>query len=677
MIIEVGMLVRVDGDEYEVVATNSATVRLRERNGHNVITYGVGELSRLPELEIGGVDPSAKVAAAVARLAVLPEEARDGAMFWYRHLTELLTGSAPDGGGPPNPRYDVSLPKSDRVASKSAELRELGAAASVAAVWRKLRAFDRDGIVGLVDQRTLRTSTATGRVDSRVVEVVVECIAAEEQGSTGTRSRLIHRAKTLIQQRFSTEDVPLPSDATWYRLLDNLSHGKHTFGAATTRRSLANRPDRAMESMKATRPGEQVQIDSTPLDILVLFENGKPYKADLTIMLDVATRSIMSAVLRPVASKSIDISVALAHTLVPELSRPGGLVGFDIKNTGLGSRKLMPVAERTQFLNDRPYIVPETITTDRGRTFLSENFVRSCEIFGIGLNTSAPYTPTDKAMVERTFRSINTLFCQYAVGYTGGSVANRGRSIDTDQVWPLVAIQELLNEWVAAIWQNRRHDGLRDPLNPAHTLTPNEIFQALQAVYPQVHVPFSPDVYIGMLDVQWRTIQAQGVTIGNRTYDAPELQSLRHSRSGLNARDGKWEVRVDPYNIHFVWLRASTEWIQLRWVNAPVVGAMSQDVWKLARNKAIEANRGARASEADVTLHAADLLNRVGDISTASERALARNTTALAQTGTDTAEPMAKPVAMEPANTPAAPIRRLSAAPITPFDPNEDMEGLL
>jgi hypothetical protein len=36
-----------------------------------------------------------------------------------------------------------------------------------------------------------------------------------------------------------------------------------------------------------------------------------------------------------------------------------------------------------------------------------------------------PYTPTDKGVVERTFASINSLFCQYVNGYVGSSVAMR------------------------------------------------------------------------------------------------------------------------------------------------------------------------------------------------------------------------------------------------------------
>ena len=52
-------------------------------------------------------------------------------------------------------------------------------------------------------------------------------------------------------------------------------------------------------SLPAAAPGEVVQIDSTPLDVLVLLDNGVPGRVELTGMIDVATRVVPAAVLRP------------------------------------------------------------------------------------------------------------------------------------------------------------------------------------------------------------------------------------------------------------------------------------------------------------------------------------------------------------------------------------------
>ena len=65
-----------------------------------------------------------------------------------------------------------------------------------------------------------------------------------------------------------------------------------------------------------------MQIDSTPLDVLVRLDDGVTGRVDLTGMIDVATRTVTAAVLRP-TTKSVDASVLLARTVTPEPMRPG------------------------------------------------------------------------------------------------------------------------------------------------------------------------------------------------------------------------------------------------------------------------------------------------------------------------------------------------------------------
>ena len=69
-------------------------------------------------------------------------------------------------------------------------------------------------------------------------------------------------------------------------------------------------------------PGELMQIDSTPLDVLVLLDDGVHGRVELTGMIDVATRTVTAAVLRP-STRSVDASVLLARTVTPEPMRPG------------------------------------------------------------------------------------------------------------------------------------------------------------------------------------------------------------------------------------------------------------------------------------------------------------------------------------------------------------------
>ena len=93
--------------------------------------------------------------------------------------------------------------------------------------------------------------------------------------------------------------------------------------------------------MTAARPGEWTQIDSTPLDVRVVHEDGTVDRVELTGLVDQATRTIAAAVLRP-TTKAVDAALLLARALTPEPMRqslpssagavplPGALAGEDI-----------------------------------------------------------------------------------------------------------------------------------------------------------------------------------------------------------------------------------------------------------------------------------------------------------------------------------------------------------
>ena len=59
-----------------------------------------------------------------------------------------------------------------------------------------------------------------------------------------------------------------------------------------------------------------------------------------------------------------------------------------------------------------------------------------------------------KAIVEATFAAINTLFCQHVASYTGPNPTRRGA--DVSGAWTLTELQDLLDEWLLALFTDRR-----------------------------------------------------------------------------------------------------------------------------------------------------------------------------------------------------------------------------
>jgi putative transposase len=170
---------------------------------------------------------------------------------------------------------------------------------------------------------------------------------------------------------------------------------------------------------------------------------------------------------------------------------------------------------------------------------------------------------------------VDTLFAQYVAGYVGNSVENRGRNADQAAAWSIVELQDLLDEWVVSTWQNRPHDGLRDPLAPGAPLTPNEKYAAL-------------------------------VSAALR----------RHARqpSGVAAKKNRWEIHYDPYDVSRIWVRNHRDggWMEATWTHlktGPV--PFGELAWEHAQR--MLAQRGInRATEAQIAAAASDLLDRAG-----------------------------------------------------------------
>jgi len=66
-----------------------------------------------------------------------------------------------------------------------------------------------------------------------------------------------------------------------------------------------------------------------------------------------------------------------------------------------------------------------------------------------------------KPHIERMLGSVATMFAQYVSGYTGRSAEYRGRGTEKNAVWSLPGLQDLLDQWIIAEWQNRPHDRTR------------------------------------------------------------------------------------------------------------------------------------------------------------------------------------------------------------------------
>lgn len=498
--LRVGDRVRFDGATYSVVVLAGTTVRLASESGMASVVL-LAHLLAAVDFELLDAAPMPALPP-FGLLDGLPEPVVARARAWERHVVEVETGLPPDAppGATPRPEYDPqrrSLP--EREAAKAVELSAAGQVTSLRTVQRMRHRYHMQGLWGLAGQRATRQAKPFGNADPRLVDAIAAQLELETDQSTGTRDRLRRRVEDALAAQHGPGVVPLPSKATFNRLVAVLAAGRHTFGSARTRRSLANRPERPFSVTVAARPGEQVPLDSTPLDIMAVYDDGVVGRVELTMAVDVATRTICTGLLRPVDTKAVDAVLLLARMLVPEPIRPGWPEALSMTHSAIPYPRLLGLDARLAHTAAKPVIVPDTVVVDRDRVFMSEAFLAACRTLGISVQPARPRTPTDKSIVERTFESINTLFCQHVRGYTGGNVTLRGADVEAQAVWSVPQLQELFDEWVLAGWQHRPHDGLRHPNLPGRALSPNEAYAALVARAGYVPVALTGEDYLELL----------------------------------------------------------------------------------------------------------------------------------------------------------------------------------
>ncbi|MYV91001.1 hypothetical protein GT350_12270, partial [Streptomyces sp. SID1034] len=321
LVVRPGDRVRFDGQVQTVSGLSGMLVRLVDAAG-GTSTMHLPTLMMSPGFEVLGAGSRSVIPAGL--LDHVPAAQAEEVLWWHRHMVELRTGLPPDApqGAMARPEYDpVTRTLAEREASKAAELSaELGRPVSAHTVrWRRRRHQER-GIAGMVDGRHAPRRPVHGGLRPEVVDELQQLMSQATDGSTRTVSYYFERVSKTVKDKYGQEAVPKRS--AFYRMFQRLERGRHTTRSARTRRSLGNQPDGAFGRVTVCRPGELMEIDSTAFDVLVRLDQGVVGRVEMTGLIDVATRTVSAAVLRP-TTKSVDAALLLARSVTPAPMRPG------------------------------------------------------------------------------------------------------------------------------------------------------------------------------------------------------------------------------------------------------------------------------------------------------------------------------------------------------------------
>lgn len=590
-----GLPIAYDGEQFTVAEIEGRRILLQQTGVVGAPKLRQVDISALlahPTTEILVPAPAEEAAAPAAVLGGLTDDEDDELTQKVRHVQEVLTGYRLGDAvlaldGEPREDYAPGTPMLHRYAAKAAEL---GVGESTLRRW--ITAFRTAGPAGLVHDRPARS--VVERADARWVEMARAVLDKRVKASRPVRNLILAEIAERLAEEYGKGTVPLPGRTTGYELLKQLSKGTNAFeGSTKGKRSIANAPQGTYGRLRATRPGEYVVLDTTPLDVFAMEPvTCRWVRCELTVAMDLYSRCIVGLRLTPVSTKSVDVAGVLFETVRPrEGSEAGPLPYCGAPSTVVLDAEKLVDRDGQPLL---PSVAAETIVFDHGKIYVSNHIQSVCARLRISLQPARPMTPTDKP-VERWFRTISQGVLAALPGYKGSDVHSRGENVEDEAYFFIDELETIIREWITLVYHRRHHRGLCVPEVPGLKLSPLQMFEHGVTRAGPLRIPARPHLALEFLEEVCTTIQHYGVEVGGLRYNGDALNDYRNQPSPYRGVDaGKWPIAVDPGDITTVYFQDPKDrtWHALAWEHAPAVnGPSSREALEYARKLAKRTHR--------------------------------------------------------------------------------------
>lgn len=302
-------------------------------------------------------------------------------------------------------------------------------------------------------------------------------------------------------------------------------------------------------------PLEFVQIDHTPLDIMVVDKTyreplGRPY---LTLAIDVYSRMIAGVYVSLQAPGYYNVSQCLFNT-------------FTQKDKLLHKYK---VEGEWNICG-----LPRIIGVDNGADLVSTDMQRVCDEYGITLMKRPVARPQFGAHVERVLGTINQEVHNLA-GTTFSNVSEKGNyKSDKEAMFTLEELTQWLLHYIVNIYHKKYHSGINTTPDDKYMIG---IFgdeeNAGTGILPSI-IENIEDVKISLLPTEFRTVQKDGITLDGITYYSDVLRHWIGKRDSKKIKI-KHKIKRDPLNIQKIYFYDSElkEYFEVpyRKLSAPVM----------------------------------------------------------------------------------------------------------
>ena len=319
----------------------------------------------------------------------------------------------------------------------------------------------------------------------------------------------LRRRMTLVNQGLSQNDqIKCPCRATSYRWLAALQ--QDIVDASREGAEAARMKYRAsIGSVKVNNVLERIEIDHTPLDLIVI---------------DILTKLPLG---RPWLTMAIDSYSRMVVGFYISFNPPSGHAVLQCLR-----RAILPkgewLARFTDIQGQWPaYGIPTLIAVDNGMDLHSDALEAACLEMGIQILFCGSKTPQHKGAIERFFRTMNMGLIHRLPGTVFSDVDERGDyPAEEEAVIDMEGLVHLITKWVVDVYNITPHRGINArPIDRWFEAAGRRIIEL--PTYPQ-HL----EVISGI--PAKRTLFHYGIELDGLQYNSELLQTIRR-RKGVNA----------------------------------------------------------------------------------------------------------------------------------------------
>lgn len=320
-----------------------------------------------------------------------------------------------------------------------------------------------------------------------------------------------------------TQILSIPSRATVYRMISKLN--KHAVISAREGKKVADKLYRtSYRGIETHFPLERVEIDHTPLDVIVVDAEGIPIgRPYLTCILDVYTRIPMALEIDFEPPSELSVMKALKQAIYP-------------KDTLL--------KDYSDITQPWPiYGIPHLLVCDNGLEFHSKQLQRVCNELNIELFFCPKHQPHYKGSVERFLGTLNRQVSQKIAGTTFSNITMRGEynSVQSSTI-TLQKLRELIYFWAVEIYMQKKHSTLNT--------SPYKKFDTSQRNFEPL-LPESTEMLNLICAKEYvRRLSHEGIIFRRIFYNSEALRNIRISKGNR----AQVILRVDVQDLGKIWV---------------------------------------------------------------------------------------------------------------------------